>query len=75
MRQKAEALTYESAFINYFGSVKEIVHKPLPFKCRCGDTSFSLDKKTTEKFPIMSLEDCFTHIRHDHKERIKKLNA
>lgn len=73
MTQVTQALTYTTALDSFFGGIHGLARQSLPFKCKCGDTTFP------EKFqggvqyiPIMKPEECFKHIRRVHKERIKK---
>ena len=77
MTQKTQALTYPSAIETFFGGVKGLAKQPLPFTCRCGDSTYLTKEKNGESWmkfekPIMSIEECFKHIRRSHKERIKK---
>jgi hypothetical protein len=72
-------LTYTQAIDEYFGGVKTLAGKSLPFKCKCGSTTYpkkvmdkKLDMPTTKEFAILSIPECFLHIRKSHKERIKK---
>lgn len=52
-------LSYDQALNKYFGTVKEIWTKPLPFVCTCGNT-------------VLSEKAIWSHIKRVHKEKLKK---
>lgn len=73
-RNNEAPITPESAIHIWFGGAKELAKQPFPFTCRCGDNTYP-DKDVAGKKvdkAIMSLAECFKHIRRTHKERIKK---
>jgi hypothetical protein len=57
--QPNPAITYEDAFIKYFGTVKEIMAVPLPMTCKAC------------KKQCLSLDSCFEHIKKEHKEKVR----
>lgn len=73
-RQKEPAMSYEGALNEYYGGVKGLSGMGIPFKCRCGGTTYR--EKTEDDIevskPVMHIEDIFKRIRSVHKERIKK---
>lgn len=75
MPRKDPPLTHQEAFERYYGGMTKIVKQSLPFKCECGSTTykkFDEELAQTIEVPVMTVEDCFRHIRKAHKERIKK---
>lgn len=74
-RQKEPAMSHETALNLYYGGVHGLSSMPIPFKCKCGGTTYPAISETTGELvavPVMHVEDIFKHIRKVHKERIKK---
>lgn len=69
-------LTFKKTLNIYFGGIKEIALKPLPFQCRvCKSTRTTLRDKKTGYSSVkyhMGIKDIWFHIRRDHKEVVKK---
>jgi len=72
--KKTDALSFTQAIDMYYGGVHNINRMPLPFTCKCGGKTYTEHPKNDVPvtFPVMTIEDCFAHIRKDHKERIKR---
>jgi hypothetical protein len=59
MKQTIPPISYQEAFEKYFGTVKEVMSRPLPMKCKeCGKE-------------ILGVESCFEHLKIDHKVKIR----
>lgn len=66
-------MTYEESIKNYFGGVKQLAKQTLPYTCKCGDNTFPQKKDGIPmEIPMMSIPDCYRHIRRRHKESIQK---
>lgn len=73
-KQQVIPMSHEGALNEYFGGIKGLAKKPLPFKCKCGETIFSIQAGIDVLIrPIMTLADCYTHIKTDHHESIRNL--
>lgn len=78
MKQKAQKITFTQAIDSWYGGVKGLALQTLPFKCRCGDTTYPIVKKDKtgikaySETTVMAVVDCIKHIRRVHKELIKK---
>jgi len=75
-KEKQPLLTHAEAIDKFFGGVKELAKQPLPYTCSCGENNFTYRKKDLGMMveysaPIMSVVDCYKHIRN-HKQRIKR---
>ena len=57
MSNKKPTLTFEEALLVYFGGLRKLNKSSLPFRCTC-------------KVEVMTLQECFDHIRQQHTERI-----
>lgn len=76
MTQKQQAMTYEEALTVYFGGLNGLNKQAIPFTCKCGERNYShKEGAQVINMPILSVSDCFAHIRKNHKERIKKIQA
>jgi len=78
MKHDAPVITYQDAIDKYFGGLHKLNKGALPFTCQCGERAYT--KRVNKEMvlvPLMTVNDCFIHIRRAHKERIKqtKLNA
>lgn len=69
---KNHPTTFVEALDKYFGGVQKLSRSKIPFTCICGDKSFSLSRKSDKSLPIMRVEDCYRHIRRNHREILKK---
>lgn len=79
MKEKRQTLTYSEALWTFFQGIQGLSRQLLPFRCiRCNSSMFTKkerDKKLGVKaiiwLPIMSVDDCFRHIRRDHQIKLK----
>lgn len=76
-KQQTNPMTYTQALDEYFGGLKALARKPLPFKCRCGGTTYTdeNDKGESVEKAILSLTEIYQHIRKNHRERVKTPEA
>jgi hypothetical protein len=77
MSIKTELLTFAQAIEHFYGGVHGLAKSALPFKCECGMTTYpqmwidELGIKREAFMPVMNLDDCFKHVRRNHRKRLK----
>lgn len=71
-KETRSTLTHKEALDEFYGGVHGLAKMKLPFTCKCGARQYRKSKKEEMPIPVMTIPDCYKHIRKGHGEKISK---